>query len=109
MNHAQKIFIAAILALGFSGTIATAAPMNREFPTVATKSDVQVIILDASSKANKEYRYMAAQPEIFAAEAKSVIARNGALAAKLRLMNVQMNNIVGILQADDNSFTVLLR
>ena len=109
MNRAQQIFLAAAFALGLSGGIATAAPMNEYFPTFATASDVQVVILDAQAKANKEYKFMTAQPEIYAAEAKAVIAKTPALAAKLRSMNVQINNIAGIVSSEDGTYTVLLR
>lgn len=109
MNRAQQIFLAAALALGLSGTLASAAPMDHYFPVVATNPDIQVIILDARNKSNKEYKYMLAQPEIYAAEAKALIARNSALATKLRRMNVQFNNIAGIVSAANGTFTVLLR
>ena len=109
MNRTQKIFLAAALALGLTGGIATAAPMDHYFPTVASASDVQVVILDAHARANKEYKFMLAQPEIYAAEAKAVIGKNPALAAKLRSMNVQFNNIVGIVSANNGAFTVILR
>ena len=52
---------------------------------------------------------MLAQPEIYAAEAKALIGKNPALAAKLRSMNVQFNNIVGIVSANNGAFTVILR
>lgn len=109
MNRTHKIFLAAALALGLSGSIASAAPMDHYFPTIASVSDVQVVLLDAHARANKEYKFMAAQPEIYAAEAKAMIGKNPALAAKLRSMNVQFNNIVGILNSHDGTFTVILR
>ncbi|MCD2175494.1 hypothetical protein [Rhizobium sp. C4] len=109
MNRAQKIFLAAVFALGLTGTAASAAPMDHYFPVVATASDVQVTTLDINARSNKGYNYMLAQPEIYAAEAKAMIGKNPALAARLRSMNVQLNNIVGILNADDGSFTVFLR
>lgn len=109
MNRTQKIFLAAALALGLSGSLATAAPMDHYFPTIASASDVQVVLLDAHSKVNKEYKFMMAQPEIYAAEAKAVIGKNPALAAKLRSMNVQFNNIVGIVSANNGTYTVILR
>lgn len=109
MNRTQKIFLAAALAFGLSGSLATAAPMDHYFPTIASASDVQVVLLDVHARANKEYKFMAAQPEIYAAESKAVIGKNPALAAKLRSMNVQFNNIVGIVSADNGTYTVLLR
>lgn len=109
MNRAQQIFLAAVFALGLTGTMASAAPMEHYFPTVVSASDVQVVILDAHARNNKGYKFMTAQPEIYAAEAKAVINKTPALAAKLRSMNVQINNIAGIVNSDNGTYTILLR
>lgn len=109
MNRAQQLFLAAVFTLGLTGTMASAAPMEHYFPKFASASDVQVVILDANAKSNKGYAFMTAQPEIYAAEAKAVIGKNPALAAKLRSMNVQINNIAGIVNSDNGTYTILLR
>ncbi|HWU60891.1 MAG TPA: hypothetical protein VN112_02595 [Ensifer sp.] len=109
MNRAQQIFLAAVFALGLTGTMASAAPMDHYFPTIVSASDVQVVILDAHARSNQGYKFMTAQPEIYAAEAKAVIGKNPALASKLRSMNVEFNNIVGIVSSNDGTYSVLLR
>ncbi len=111
MTRAHKIILASALVLGLGGSFAQAAPMNEYFPSfpVASTSDVEVVLIDGHNRMNKDYKYMLNQPEIYAAEAKSILGKNKALASKLRSMNVQLNNVAGIVQANDGSFTVVLR
>jgi hypothetical protein len=109
MTRVNQILLAAAAAVALSGGVASAAVMDDHAAGAERVPDVRIVILTPTGKKNRESRYMLSQPAMYHAEAVSTIDKAPALAAELRGMNVEMNNVVGVRQWGNGDYTVFLR
>lgn len=109
MTRIHQTLLAATVALTLGSGVASASMMDNHATGAERAPDVNIVVLDPNGMKHREFNYYLSEPAAYHAEAASTIASNPALAAALHSRNVEMNNVLGVQQWGNGSYTVFLR